>query len=101
MTDAERALWRQLRAKIFENLKFRRQVPIGSYVADFCSLRDMLIIEVDGGQHDLNRGSDAIRTRFLEQEGFTVLPFWNHEVLRNIDGVMFEIGQATGLEETN
>ena len=99
MTDAERLLWRQLRAKRFNALKFKRQAQIGPYITDFCSFGKRLVVEVDGGQHDENHRKDEIRTRFLESEGFTVLRFWNNEVLTNKDGVMFEIGRVADLKE--
>jgi very-short-patch-repair endonuclease len=94
MTDAERKLWTQLRAKRFINVKFNRQAPIGPYIADFCSFDSRLIVEVDGGQHDVTREADTLRTSFLESEGFTVIRFWNNEVLTNLEGVMYAIEQA-------
>ena len=66
--------------------KFRRQVPIGPYIADFLSAEARLIVEVDGGQHGAE--ADAERTVFLEAQGFKVIRFWNHEVLGNLNGVL-------------
>ena len=91
MTDAERLLWRHLRAKRFANVKFNRQVPVDQYIADFCSFEHRLIVEVDGGQHDENRKADDERTKYLESKGFKVIRFWNNEVLANIEGVLTEI----------
>ena len=93
MTDAERKLWRALRARQFESAKFRRQVPVGSYVADFLCYRARLVIEVDGGQH---AGSvrDKARDRWFERNRFRVLRFWNNDVLENIEGVLTAILQA-------
>ena len=74
--------------------KFRRQSPVGPFIADFLCFRHRLIIEVDGGQHDAQADRDARRTAFLESEGYRVLRFWNNDVLANIDGVVRMIGLA-------
>jgi very-short-patch-repair endonuclease len=87
-TDAERLLWRQLRAKQLEGLKFRRQEPIGRFIVDFVCYEKSLIIEADGGQHAVEAEKDAERTQWLNSQGFHVLRFWNHEILTNIDGVL-------------
>jgi very-short-patch-repair endonuclease len=87
MTDAERKLWSILRMDQMQALRFRRQVPIGPYVADFVCHEARLIIEVDGGQHDLSSDMELKRTRFLEGEGYRLIRFWNNEVLANLDGV--------------
>jgi very-short-patch-repair endonuclease len=86
-TEAEKTLRRALR-EAFPHAKFRQQVPMGSYFADFCSHGAKLIVEADGGQHAKAAAYDAQRTRFLEGEGYTVLRFWNNDVLQNIDGVI-------------
>ncbi|TWT22045.1 endonuclease domain-containing protein [Luteimonas wenzhouensis] len=86
MTDAERVLWRCLRMRQLAGHRFRRQVPIGSYVADFACLQARLVVEVDGGQHAGARG-DAVRDAFLRAAGFEVVRFWNHEVLGNPEAV--------------
>jgi very-short-patch-repair endonuclease len=93
MTDAERRLWYRLRAHRFQGLKFKRQVPIGPYVADFANLRAKVVIEVDGGQHNETR-KDKIRDQFLSDQGFRVLRFWNNEVLRSTDEVLEVISIA-------
>ena len=85
-TDAESFLWKEVRGRRFNRIKFRRQVPVPPYVADFLCTEAMLIIEVDGGQHG-ESVSDEARTRFLKARGFRVLRFWNEEVLREIDAV--------------
>jgi very-short-patch-repair endonuclease len=87
MTDAERRLWYYLRAHRFAGMKFRRQALVGPYVVDFASLRQNLIIEVDGGQH-ADSESDQRRAQWLEEQGFRILRFWNNEVLNNIGGVL-------------
>jgi len=86
MTDAERLLWAKLRNRRFSGFKFRRQVPLGPFIADFACFERRLILELDGGQHTLQRGYDAARTRWLEEHGFRVVRFWNHE--------LFEEGEA-------
>jgi len=90
MTEAERRLWYFLRAHRFAGMKFRRQVLIGRYIVDFASLQRNLIIEVDGGQH-ADSENDQRRTRWLEDQGFRILRFWNNEVLSNTGGVLEEI----------
>jgi very-short-patch-repair endonuclease len=86
LTDAERFLWKHLRAKQVEGLKFRRQEPIGKYIVDFVCFEKDLIIEVDGGQH--SEAVDSGRDAWLRSQGFTVLRFWNHDILQNIEGVL-------------
>jgi len=87
-TDAERLLWKHLKAKQLLGLKFRRQEQIGHYIADFVCYEAALIVEVDGGQHNVNPGSDEARSQWLCAQGFKVLRFWNNEVLTNIAGVL-------------
>jgi len=92
MTDAERRLWYQLRDRRLLGWKFRRQAPIGPYIADFACVEAGLVVEVDGGQHD--PAMDAGRTRFLEARGFTTLRFWNNDVLTRTDAVLEAICAA-------
>ncbi len=87
MTDAERTLWRSLRQRQLR-YKFRRQRPIGEYIVDFACLYPKLIVEVDGGQHQWRTAQDLERTQRLEAEGYTVLRFWNNEVLEETDSVL-------------
>jgi very-short-patch-repair endonuclease len=84
-------LWFRLRDRRLAGLKFKRQVPIDRFVADFVCADAKLIIELDGGQHDANRARDANRTQLLEAMGYLVLRFWNNDVLKNTNGVMEEI----------
>lgn len=88
-TDAERLLWRYLRAKQMEGIKFRRQEPVGNYIVDFICFDRRIIIEIDGGQHarDENVNKDKERDEWLRNQGFKVLRFWNNDVLNNINGV--------------
>ena len=87
MTEAEKRLWQMLRLRQTEGYRFRRQVPIGRFIADFVCHAARLIVEIDGGQNDLSSEEEASRTRFLESEGYRVLRFWNNEVLDNPEGV--------------
>ena len=97
MTDAEKKLWRHLRARQLDSRQFRKQVEIDDYVVDFCCLKARLVIEVDGGQHDARSAQDEARTRYLNGLGYRVIRFWNNEVLQNIDGVLQEIVRALEL----
>jgi very-short-patch-repair endonuclease len=95
-TGAEDLLWRRLRRFPVSGTHFRRQVPIGPYVADFACMAARLIIEVDGSQHgrdDLLKRDEA-RTRWLEAEGYRVLRFWNNDLTGNMDGVLEAIYAA-------
>lgn len=94
MTDAEQHLWSRLRRRQLLGFKFRRQVPVGPYIADFACVEAKLIVELDGGQHIDAKASDEARTRFLESRGFRVLRFWNNDVLRRTDDVLDEILRA-------
>jgi len=85
-TDAEALLWSRLRNRQLCGAKFRRQVAIDRFIADFLCFEAKLIVEVDGGQHGAE--ADATRTAFLEAQGFKVIRFWNHEVLGNLNGVL-------------
>jgi very-short-patch-repair endonuclease len=97
-TDAERKLWAYLRLRQLGGYKFRRQHPVGPYIVDFICIQRKLIIEVDGGQHDERRCYDVKRDKWLQENGFKVLRFWNNEVLTNIDDVMEVIASKLGLE---
>ena len=86
MTDAERAMWLQLRDRRLGGFKFKRQWTIGRYVVDFCCIEQMLIVEIDGGQHGEER--DAARTAALTHAGYRLLRFWNNQVHENLEGVL-------------
>jgi very-short-patch-repair endonuclease len=90
-TGAERVLWLHLRNRQLEGCKFRRQAPIGRFIADFACLERKLVIELDGGQHAEQAERDAARTDALEAAGWIVLRFWNHEVLQNVEGVLIAV----------
>jgi very-short-patch-repair endonuclease len=89
-TEAEKLLWCYLRRKQLEGAKFRRQQPIGEYLVDFVSFSHRLVVEVDGGQHAQPREqlTDRRRDAWLQEQGFTVLRFWNNDVLKNVEGVI-------------
>jgi very-short-patch-repair endonuclease len=90
-TDAERLLWFRLRDRRLAGWKFKRQVPIDRFVVDFFCADAKLIVELDGGQHEQDKERDADRTRVLAAMGYFVMRFWNHDVVRNMDGVLEEI----------
>ncbi|MEJ2376794.1 MAG: DUF559 domain-containing protein [Pseudolabrys sp.] len=94
-TEMERKLSWHLRHRLPVNgSHFRRQVQIGSYIADFACHRLKLVIEIDGGQHGARMTQDQNRTRRLAADGYRVLLFWNNDVLLNIDGVLTGILSA-------
>ncbi len=93
LTPAERRLWQALRRQQVADARFRRQVPIGPYIADFCCLKHRLVIEIDGGQHAQRTTTDERRSQWLESQGFTVIRFWNNEVLSNLEGVLVSISR--------
>ena len=82
-SEAEAALWHALRRGRAGELRFRRQVPIDRYIADFACLRERLVVEVDGSQHVEQATYDAERTKRLESLEFHVLRFWANDVLRD------------------
>ena len=95
-TEPEQLLWKALKNLPVYGTHFRRQVPIGPYIADFACLKARLLIELDGGHHsqdDVAR-EDGRRTRWLEKEGYRVIRFWNSELARNLDGVLDTIYAA-------
>ena len=97
MTDAERKLWFALKDRRFAAFKFRRQVPIGPYIADFLCFESRLILEVDGGQH-AESVRDVERDNWLVRNEFRVLRYWNNDVLQNLEGVL--TNQAEQLDRT-
>ena len=91
MTEEELILWSQLRRRQLDGYKFRRQHPIGTYVADFACLEAKLILEVDGGQHSEQRDADKSRDENIAERGFAVLRIWNGDIGRNLSGVLDKI----------
>lgn len=91
MTDAERAMWRLLREG-FRDHHFRKQVPLRHFIVDFACHRLKLVIEIDGGQH--GGAADDARTAIINEEGYRIIRFWNHEVLGNPAGVWTAVNAA-------
>src|SRR5713226_3911785 len=90
-TDAESKLWARLRARQLCSAKFRRQHPIGSFIADFCCVERRLVIEVDGGQHADLVKKDERRSAIFRRYGYRVLRFWDNEVLKDTESVLENI----------
>lgn len=88
-TDVENLIWRHLQRKQLVGLKFRRQQPIGNFIVYFICFDKKVVVELDGGQHATEeKERDCKRDRWLTEQGFKVLRFWNDEVLGNINGVL-------------
>ena len=96
MTRAETLLWRHLKAHRLNGFQFRRQTPLGPFVADFVSHAAKLIVEVDGESHDFESRirADAARDAWFAARGYRVLRFTNDDVLKRLDGVVAVIGEA-------
>lgn len=88
-TEAEQRLWYYLRGKRFMGLKFKRQKPIGPYIVDFVCMEYKLVVEADGGQH--GGRSDVKRDAWFAAQRFTLLRFWNNEILEQTDMVLEQI----------
>ena len=97
-TKEEILLWSQLRNNQ-TGYKWRRQVSIGNYVADFYCREKLLVVELDGSQHLDNKEYDKERTDFFEFLGIKTLRFWNNEVIKNMDGItskiLFELNKTS------
>jgi very-short-patch-repair endonuclease len=87
-TKAETLLWNNIKARQLEGIKFRRQQPIESFIVDFVSFEKRLVIELDGGQHAMQKGRDRERDQTLTSCGFKVLRFWDSDVFENLQGVL-------------
>jgi very-short-patch-repair endonuclease len=96
MTRAETLLWRHLKAHRLARLSFRRQTPIGDYIADFVAHSCKLVVEVDGESHDFEERvrHDERRDQWLASRGYRVLRFTNSDVMGNLEGVALAILQA-------
>lgn len=86
-------LWRALRGKQLNGQRFRRQHPIGQYIADFSCVEQKVAIELDGGQHQEQFVYDELRSAFLQAQGWRILRFWNSDVVSNPDGVLSVIAE--------
>jgi very-short-patch-repair endonuclease len=100
-TPAEQALWAVLRDRQLEFLKFRRQYPIGIFIADFCCCERKLIVELDGDVHDVRqqRAWDENRDAYLRQRGFRILRFRNEAILEDPGSVLRQILEAVSNRE--
>lgn len=87
-TNAEQILWQKLKGRQLEGCKFRRQQPICHFIVDFVNFEKRIVIEIDGGQHAIEKNKDNNRDAWLNSEGFEVLRFWNNEVFENLEGVL-------------
>ncbi|MFQ5610590.1 MAG: endonuclease domain-containing protein [Anaerolineae bacterium] len=94
MTPAEKTLWQRLRNKQLNGFKFRRQHPLGPFIADFYCPACRLVVEIDGDIHDLQPERDAARTERFEQYGYRVIRFRNEQVLDDLEGVLTAIEAA-------
>ena len=90
-TDAEQKLRRHLRSRQLNGMKFRRQHPLGPYIVDFCCMERKLVIELDGSQHLSQQIADRRRTEYINQLGYRVLRFWDHEALVETEVVLEQI----------
>ena len=93
-TKAEDLLWQALRGRRFEGAKFRRQVPLAGYIADFCCFDLGLTIELDGVHHEEQAARDMARRTLIEEHGYLELRFSNADVQGRLDWVVAEIGRA-------
>lgn len=93
LTSGEKMLWKRLRAKRFYGVKFRRQAPLGPYIADFLCVGKRLIVEVDGPSHTYSRAirHDQKRDEYFQSHGFMVIRFKNSHVVNNLDDVLMRI----------
>jgi very-short-patch-repair endonuclease len=96
-TKAENTLWQALRGRRIEGHKFKRQVPLGPYIVDFVCFESKLVIEADGFQHAA-APEDTRRDRYFEAQGYTVLRFWNEEIVKETEGVILRIRRELGHE---
>ncbi|QTR55184.1 endonuclease domain-containing protein [Thiothrix unzii] len=91
MTVPEQQLWNALRKRQLDGYRFRRQTPVGRYIADFVCLEARLVIELDGNHHHEQKGYDRERDHWMQQQHFQVLRFWNHEILNHQETVLQQI----------
>ena len=92
-TEAEKTLWKHLRNRQLDGMKFFRQFSVGPYILDFYCPQLRLAIELDGGQHteDDAREYDAARSAYLQAQGIDVMRFWNHDVLNQTESVLQKV----------
>ncbi len=95
-SDAEAIFWQMVKGRRFCNLKFKRQVPIDKYIADFVCEHEKLIVELDGFQHDKNEPYDDARTDILQLHGYRVWRIKNEDIYEDIDQVLYDMKQFLG-----
>lgn len=102
MTKSETILWQTLRSE-FRGIRFRRQHPIGDYIADFLCVTEKLVIEVDGGYHSepQQQQEDQWRTEYLQSKGYRVIRFTNEEIDTNVNDVIYKIKEELSNIEEN
>ncbi|QAY76250.1 endonuclease domain-containing protein [Sphingosinicella sp. BN140058] len=94
-TPAEQKLWFALKARGLNGAKFRRQVVIGPYIADFaCRTPLQLVVEVDGDTHATSLAYDEERTRYLQLKAYRVVRFTNADIMKNLEGVLQAIEEV-------
>lgn len=87
-TEVEKKLWYHLRNKQLDGYKFRRQYPVGNYIADFVCVSLKIIIELDGGQYAEQLEYDKKRDKYLGKQGYKVIRFWNNDVTDHLEGIL-------------
>ena len=97
---AEQILWWSLRNRRCDGLKFRRQVPIGRFIADFYCAEFKLIVELDGESHDEQMEYDEKRTAWLQDRQYHVVRFFNEDVFRSLDAVLLTVMRECGRDVT-
>ena len=90
-TPAEQVLWEALGGRRLAGLKFRRQHPVGPFIADFCCAEQRLIVEVDGEIHEAQQDRDTEREDVLRTAGYSILRFTNKEILTDLSGTLERI----------
>ena len=96
MSFPERLLWGELKARRLDGIKFRRQAPVGPFIADFLCDEHRLVVELDGSSHDTTASYDAERTQYLEEEGYNVVRYDHDEVLADRESVLRDIARRCG-----
>ena len=98
-TKQEQKMWKLLRNRQFFNFKFKRQVPIGQYIADFICEERKIVLEIDGGQHNAPQNvlNDCERTKYFNSKGYIVHRFWNNDIDKNFEGVYLKLMEIFGV----
>jgi very-short-patch-repair endonuclease len=94
LTPAERKLWSRLRNNQLKGVNFRRQHAVRKYIPDFCSPKAKLVIELDGSKHLEQEEYDSERTKYLEEQGYKVIRFWNNQIMNEMESVILAIMEA-------